>query len=96
MEYFSIPNFDWFDTMFSSTLVVGAILNSTSGYPFQGSVSCLQIFANALNPAQIQYKSNCTDAAAYRTQPCLTGYQLYDGICVMVRTYIYKEIVILL
>ena len=84
MQYFNIPSFDWFDTMFSAPLIVGAILNQTSSFPFAGSVSCLQMFASSLNPAEIQYKRNCTDAATFRTPPCLTGYQLYDGICVMV------------
>ena len=43
------------------------------------------MFASALNPAQIQYKSNCTDAGLQRSVPCPTGYQFYDGTCIFVR-----------
>ena len=87
MQNFPVANLDWFDAMFGAKLMMGATINKTldpSAFPFQGSLSCLQIFTSALNPAQIQYKSNCTDAAKFTSSPCPTGYQLYDGICIMV------------
>ena len=87
MQPFSIPNFDWFDHMFGARLMMGAVMNKTldpAAFPFHGSLSCLQIFANALNPAQIQYKSNCSDAAQYMTSLCPSGFQFYDGTCLSV------------
>ena len=86
-QYFSVPSFDWFATMFSSRLVIGAIQNVTAdpgAFPFHGSISCLQIYSAALNPAQIQLKSKCLDAAKYQSSPCPSGFQLYDGICISV------------
>ena len=85
MQNFAIPSFDWFDTMFTSRLMLGAVQNTTldpSALPFQGSLSCLQMFGSALNPAQIQYKSYCADASKILTPPCPTGYQFYDGVCI--------------
>ena len=52
MQYFNIPSFDWFDTMFSSRLVIGASANSSldpTALPFHGSLSCLQMFASGQN-----------------------------------------------
>ena len=43
------------------------------------------MFASSLNPAQVHFKSNCTDAGLQRSIPCPTGYQFYDGICIFVR-----------
>jgi hypothetical protein len=93
MQYFAIPSFDWFDPMFGSRIMLGAVQSTTldpSALPFQGSLSCLQMFGSALNPAQIQYKSNCTDAAKILTPPCPTGYQFYDGVCIGVNINLYK------
>ena len=86
-QYFNIPNFDWFASLFSSKLVIGAVANVTAdpgAFPFHGSISCFQIFSAALNPAQIKYKSKCSDASNYQSSPCPSGYQLYDGICISV------------
>ena len=86
-QYFPIQNFEFFDTMFGSRLVMGAVFNKTldpSAFPFHGSLSCLQMFTRALNPAQIQYKSNCTDGAKYMSPVCPTGFQFYDGTCISV------------
>jgi hypothetical protein len=85
MQNFAIPSFDWFDTMFTSHLMLGAVQNTSldpSALPFQGSLSCLQMFGSALNPAQIQFKSYCADASKILTPPCPTGYQFYDGVCI--------------
>jgi hypothetical protein len=85
MQNFAIPSFDWFDTMFTSHLMLGAVQNTSldpSALPFQGSLSCLQMFGSALNSAQIQYKSYCADASKILTPPCPTGYQFYDGVCI--------------
>ncbi len=90
MQYFAIPSFDWFDPMFGSWIMLGAVQNTTldpSALPFQGSLSCLQMFGSALNPAQIQYKSYCTDASKILTPPCPTGYQFYDGVCIGVSIF---------
>jgi hypothetical protein len=68
--------------------MVGAIQNVTqdpSAFPFHGSLSCLQMYTAALNPAQIQFKSNCTDAATYLKTPCPDKYTYYDGICIGVK-----------
>ena len=87
MQYFNISNFDFFDTMFGSKLLMGAVSNRAvdpSTFPFHGSLSCIQMFASALNPAQIQYKSNCTDGAKFMSPVCPTGFQFYDGTCISV------------
>ena len=47
MQYFPVSNFDWFDSMFSAKLVVGAVANAsldTTALPFGGSISCLQLY----------------------------------------------------
>jgi hypothetical protein len=52
MQNFNIPSFDWFSTMFSSRLVIGASANASldpSALPFDGSISCLQMFAAGPN-----------------------------------------------
>jgi hypothetical protein len=50
-----------------------------------GTNSILQIFGEALNTAQIQYKSNCTDAAKFMSSVCPTGFVFYDNTCISVK-----------
>ena len=47
-----------------------------------GSISCLQIFDYALDPAAMLLKKNCQDLPEeFRQPPCPLDYELYDGIC---------------
>jgi hypothetical protein len=41
MEYFPVANFDWFDAMFSSRIMLGSVFNVSvdpTAFPFHGSV----------------------------------------------------------
>ena len=50
-----------------------------------GSVSCVQVFNRALNPAEINLKKYCPDAnRASLVVPCPNGYEIIEGQCLKV------------
>ena len=48
--------------------------------PFDGSVSCLQIFDYGMDPATVHFKKYCPDFDT-NTNPCRIGQRYFDGVC---------------
>ncbi len=71
--------------MFSSTIRIGAS-NRTASFNrgFDGFLSCVQMFSEALDPATIHWKKYCPDMDQKEEvlrEPCNPGHHFYDGQC---------------
>ena len=86
MRPFNLTTYDWIPKVFKEPLYLG-MDTIGSGYDrndrsFFGSISCLQIFDYALDPAAMLLKKNCQDLPEeFRQPPCPLDYELYDGTC---------------
>ena len=79
-QYFDIDDGNWLQTALKSDLLVGK--DSQSILPnLEGSLSCLQIFTEALDQAQIQHFKDCRLAQYQKTGICPDGWEYYDGMC---------------
>jgi hypothetical protein len=82
MAYFTLESYDWLSKIFKNDMVrIGGDAHH-NGSPFDGSISCLQVYVDALDPATINWKKHCPDLpVAKQATPCPVGYNYFDGQC---------------
>jgi hypothetical protein len=82
MAYFTLGKYDWLTNILQHDKErIGANF-AHNGDPFDGSISCLQIYDYALDPASINLKKKCPDLPSELTAtPCPLGYNYYNGQC---------------
>ena len=83
-EYYNLGSeSDWLTTSPMDHIKVGG------GGSFQGSLSCLQLFKQGLNPAQLKHHKKCPTASSrVHSTPCPDGGYYYDGMCYKVSSHI--------
>ena len=79
-------NTDWFTALFTRKMRIGSshpetVARGQEALNFQGSISCLQIYTDALNPAHVHFASGCRKAADHKVTPCPPLFEYYDGMC---------------
>ena len=76
----------WFDDAMRESLTIGHS-SLESGSRFSGKMSCLQVYAVALNPARVKELQKCRWVEEEkRVQACPGRYELYDGMCYKARS----------
>ena len=59
-SYFMLENYDWIPLIFNGDKVtLGGAITDTNVDPFDGSVSCFQIFDYSMDPATVHFKKYC-------------------------------------
>ena len=48
---------------------------------FDGKISCIQYFKEALTPSQIHHFMDCDQAAVYKVSKCPDDFHYIDGLC---------------
>ena len=86
MRPYSLPNYEWIPKIFKAPFYLGQDEPNRPNLidrSFWGSVSCLQFFDYALDPASIEVKKFCPDVPEeFKTpSPCPTDYEFYDDTC---------------
>ena len=87
MKPYTLPNYEWIPKIFKQPFILGQDVDDTFGdqivRSFRGSISCLQFFDYALDPASIVMKKYCPDVPEeFQTpSPCPTDYEFYDDTC---------------
>ena len=84
---FNLDSYDWMN--FEKVTIGG--YEGDPMLPFEGSISCLQVFGYAMDHATISMKKYCNDLQAEekRTQ-CYPGSHYYDGYCYKIMNTQYK------
>jgi len=81
MFYMDLGNYDWLQNVFQEPVRIGASTTAT-GDPFDGSISCLQVYDYALDIATVHWKKYCPDVPlGVKSLPCNPGEHYYDGQC---------------
>ncbi len=80
--YFKVTKEKVIETIFKGPLRIGSRPDPEKE-SFDGRISCLQIYDDALDQATVHYKSTCKDAdsSLLKTSPCTDGYDYYEGQC---------------
>ncbi len=70
--------------MFETPLYIGS--NPGAETSFSGSLSCFQLFDEALDQATIYHKRKCleVESSLSREKPCPDGWYFYDGSCYLI------------
>ena len=80
-SYFEFDDGEWMDNALEHAIRVAADKHSL-GQSYRGQISCLQIYTDALTPAQIAFLKNCSfDAKEYQSSKCPADYTFFDGHC---------------
>lgn len=87
-SYFQIGiGYDWISKIFNGDdILIGGKAGTTS---FDGSISCLQIFDYAMDPATIQLKRYCSDLPE-KADPCPSGFSHFDHYCYATQLFPYN------
>ena len=83
-KYYTHVNYDWVSEVFQTPIKIGADDPASGILPYDGSISCLQFFDYALNPAEVRLKAHCPDLPEeYKSDPCPEGWEFLhvDGMC---------------
>ena len=79
--YFPFVSHKWIPNIFNGDEVtLGGKLGSDIA-AFDGSISCLQIFDYAMDPATVHLKKYCPDIPEKQEQLCPPAYSYFDGTC---------------
>ena len=82
LYHFPLDSYDWIAKVFNGEgILLGGNPSLTDEmHSFDGSISCLQIFDYAMNPATLSMKKFCPELPK-KYEPCPGDYALFDGIC---------------
>ncbi len=70
------------ETVFDVPIRIAGLNDTGGGAGFDGKISCIQIYDEALDLATVHYKKECPDASEQiHTDPCPKGYDYYEGQC---------------
>ena len=84
---FTLDSYDWIN--FENVQIGGT--DGPELLPFYGSISCLQVFNYAMDPATLTLKNYCNGLEdTEKANKCGIGSHYYDGVCYKIMNTQYK------
>lgn len=82
LEYYHLNSYAWMSQVFKSPVILGSDEEQSTLIPYDGSISCIQFYNYALDPATVALKKHCPDVpGAYSHKQCGPGYEYFDHWC---------------